>query len=251
MKILVGNTGLIGKTLVNSIDFDLCFNSSNIHEFESKVQNNSEIYLSCLPATKWLINQNLRKDIENINKIIQIIATKNYSKVTLFSTIDVYNSSPLRVNEEYSPNIKKLSYGENRYFFELLITEFIKTDRLCIFRLPALFNKFIKKNILFDLLNNNNVEQININSAYQWYNLNNLHKDIDFFSNGYNYRTVFNLFPEPVETAEIIKLFPEYSKFTNSKRVEYDYTTVFNTYLHSKQESLNQIKDFISESRSK
>jgi hypothetical protein len=37
--------------------------------------------------------------------------------------------------------------------------------------LPALFGKHIKKNIIYDLLNENEIHNINYNSLYQWYNL--------------------------------------------------------------------------------
>ena len=35
MKILVGDTGLIGQTLLDNMIFDKCFNSSNINTFEN------------------------------------------------------------------------------------------------------------------------------------------------------------------------------------------------------------------------
>lgn len=59
MKIIVGNTGLVGTTLCESINFDLKFNSSNIGEFISLVEDGSELYLSCLPATKWMVNKDV------------------------------------------------------------------------------------------------------------------------------------------------------------------------------------------------
>ena len=38
-NVIVGNTGVIGKTLCESIDFDFMFNSSNILNFIEKVDN--------------------------------------------------------------------------------------------------------------------------------------------------------------------------------------------------------------------
>lgn len=248
MKILVGNTGLVGATLKKQITFDLEFNSKNIETFITNVTDNNELYLSCLPATKWLVNQNLANDIDNMFKLISILSSKCYSKIILISTIDIYNDSPLKSNEDYAPNVTKLSYGNNRYFFELLIKQYLKTKELKIFRLPALFSEDIKKNVLYDLLHNNNVGSINANSSFQWYNLNNLVKDINYFSSVNPNQTEFNLFTEPIETIEIIELFPSLKdKVTFSNRIEYDYTTKFGVYIETKDNVLQQIKKLINE----
>lgn len=251
MKILVGDTGLIGTTLKESLNFDFLFNTKNMLEFIDKVPDYQELYLSCLPATKWLVNNNLKKDIENIYNILNILTTKKYSKVFLFSTIDVYNDSPFNVNESYNPNLSKLSYGNNRYLFELLVKEFIDTKNLKIFRLPALFNKHIKKNILFDLINQNNVESINSNSQFQWYNLNNLSKDIEEYSSKYPNEIVFNLFPEPIDTMDIVNLFPKLINNVSflDNKIVYNFTTQYHNsgYISTKDTVLSEIKELINE----
>ena len=149
MKILVGDTGLVGTTLSENIGFDIKFNRSNIHDFDDKVIDGSELYLSCLPATKWVVNQNPIGDFENMMRILNVIKTKKYSKVILISTIDIYNSSPLQSNEDYIPQLSNFNYGNNRYLFEIFVKEMVKTDNLKIFRLPALFNRHIKKKYYF------------------------------------------------------------------------------------------------------
>lgn len=247
MKILIGNTGLIGKTLCESIDFDYLYNSQNIDNFVSEIESGGDLYLSCLPATKWMVNKDPLKDIKNIDKILNIIRNKTYKKIVLFSTIDIYNSSPIESDETYHPTINEWNYGNNRYYFELKIKELLGFEKLNIFRLPALYGKYIKKNILFDLLNNNNVENINTNSAYQWYNLNNLVKDIEKYPDQYPKENIFNLFPEPVDTEEIIKLFPQYSILKQTSRVDYNYTTKFGKYIETKETSIKQIEKFIYE----
>jgi hypothetical protein len=252
MKLLFGSTGLIGKTLLESEMF--CgFNTKNSNDFNSIAENGDELYLCCLPAAKWQVNQALDRDIRNIEHITDIISKKRYSKVVLISTIDVYCESPLKYNEDYVPQIKSLNYGSNRYLFELFVRSFVKFDDLKIFRLPALYNKHIKKNILFDLLNNNNVDKININSSYQWYNLNNLWNDIKKYSAEYPKETIFNLFPEPIETKDIVAMFPEYNLTLFGNRVQYDYTTKLTDsgYIQTKGESLREIQEFINGSRAK
>jgi hypothetical protein len=249
MKILVGNTGLIGTTLKKSIKFDFEFNSKNINTFIDLIPNDQELYLSCLPATKWLVNQKLDDDIKNMIDIINILKTKKYSKILLISTIDVYNDSPLKVNETYKPNVGNLSYGNNRYFFELLVKNHLKTNDLKIFRVPGLFSEDIKKNILYDLINKNNINLINTNSIYQWYNLNLLFDNINFFCEKHPNETTINLFPEPIHTYEILNLFPDIDvkNLKNDKLIIYDYTTKFGTYLYNKKTILNDIKQLINE----
>lgn len=253
MKILIGNTGLVGQTMIRKRNFDYTFNSKNINQYDNFIEDNCELFLTCLPATKWLVNKDLKKDMDNINNIIEIIRPYHYSKVTLISTIDVYNDSPFCVDEDYNPNISKLSYGNNRYIFELLVREYVKTDDLKIFRLPALFNKDIKKNILYDLLNNNNVEEININSYYQWYNLDDLPMDIDRYNELFSSKDLFNLFTSPLHTGAIIDLFPKYENNIFRKNVLqlYDYKTKYDVnktgYMLNHDYVLAQIKILIHE----
>lgn len=253
MKIIVGNTGLIGKTITENNHFDLQYNSKNIDQLPFDSIDGCDLFLSCLPATKWLVNKNLQQDINNINNIINILSKRKYNSITLISTIDVYNESPLKSNELTPPKITKLSYGNNRYFFEMMVSDLLSYNDLKIFRLPALFNKHIKKNVLYDLINNNNVDQINSNSYFQWYNLDKLHLDIFYFSRKYPTERIFNLFPEPVYTKDIVDFFPDLKNKVNNNLplVEYDYTTKFGDYIDTKENVIMDIKKFINESISK
>jgi hypothetical protein len=255
MKILIGNTGLIGTTLKNSTTFDYEFNSKNISEYN--VPDGCDLYLCCLPATKWQVNQNILKDLNNISLIINNLATKSYKNIYLISTIDVYCDSPLKSDENTKPIVNTLNYGTNRLLFEKMVEEILNYERLSIYRLPALFNKDIKKNILYDLLNNNNVNLINANSIYQWYNLDYLYGDIIFNdehnANSLNHR--YNMFSQGVETTRIVnELFPEYSNVVGKKYlVNYDYCTNVDKsgYLYTAEESFDQIKEFVNEYRAK
>lgn len=248
MKIIIGNTGLVGTTLCESVNFELKFNSTNISDFSNIVENGSELYLSCLPATKWLVNKNVKGDFENMIKILNFIKEKKYTKVVLISTIDVYNNSPLKSNESNLPVIESLNYGSNRYLFEVLCRDFLKTDEFKIFRLPALFNKHIKKNILFDLINNNKVDQINCNSTFQWYNLDKLWSDINLYSKEYPEETLFNLFTEPIPTSDIVKMFPQHmDKVQSGPKTTYDYQTKFGGYIDKNYSVLEEIKKFVHE----
>lgn len=251
MKILVGSTGLIGQTLKQKIKFDYGFNSKNIQDLKL-CDNNCDLYLSCLPATKWWVNQNIKDDIKNIQNIVEVISQKRYRKIYLFSTIDVYSNSPLKSNEDYSPNISGINYGSNRLLFEYMVRQLIEYEKFYIFRLPALFGKFLKKNIIYDLLNNNNIDNINLNSYYQWYNLENLIYDIEQLVRNNPNKDLFNLFTEPIFSEELVeKIFPEVNLSNRTDLISYDWTTKYSStgYLYNKDDMLKQIKKFVYEIR--
>jgi len=249
MKILIGNTGLVGGVLKEKINFDLEFNSSNIENYHNFNINNSELYLACLPATKWLVNRNILADLENINKIFNIIKRYSYNKIVLISTIDVYNGSPIHSDEHTVPIIKKLDYGSNRYLFELMIQE-LNCSNIQIYRLPALFSNKIKKNVLYDLLHNNNINSINVNSYYQWFNLNNLVHLIESI----DLHGTFNLFTEPLHTSKLFELFNVNVETSNlGPIIEYDYKTKLSNsgYIETSNTVLLEIKKLIDEVSSK
>lgn len=251
MKLLIGNTGLIGTTLKDEIKFDYEFNSKNLHELLSLNIDfsKSDLYLCCLPATKWIINKDPQKDLNNIFDILNIITKKEYNNVILYSTIDVYTGAPLETDESYSIEIQSPNYGSNRFIFEKLISSTLKYNKLLILRLPALFGKHIKKNIIFDLLNNNEIHKINYNSSYQWYNLNELAKDTLNCLKLNNSKTIINLFSEPVDTSDILNLFNiDKSKVDlESKNIIYNFKTNSNStqYVKNKTQILLEIKEFI------
>ena len=103
--------------------------------------------------------------MNNQKNILKNISTKHFVHI---STIDVYDDK-LEANEKSLVNVKKLdNYGYNRYQFE----EFVKNNfnKYHIIRLPMLFGKGLKKNILYDLLNDQ-YGNINGASVLQWYSV--------------------------------------------------------------------------------
>jgi hypothetical protein len=250
MKVLVGDTGLIGRVLQQSTNFDATFNSSNIHELPNIANmpgQVDELYLACLPATKWLVNQDPAKDLNNILSLVDVLTTVWATKVILISTIDIYQHTDCGASEDFWTHFGPLGYGCNRLLFETLIQNTLAFNT-CIVRLPAVFHPLIKKNILFDLLNDNNVEQINGNSAYQWYPLNRLWQDIQSVKG----ESVINLFSPPIETLEIIDKFFPNAQIASGDRISYDYSTMATQsgYWLSKDEVMQEMEAFINEARS-
>lgn len=245
-NIIVGSTGFVGQTLTNDIPFAYQFNSKNLHEIVN-CPDGCNLYLSCLPATKWKVNQNLVADIENINYLLRFLTQRKYARVYLISTIDVYGHSPLGVDETYYPNYSGLGYGSNRLTFESLIKNFLDYDKYYIFRLPALFGDNLKKNIIFDLMNDNQVEKINLNSSFQWYDMKDLSMHICEMTYKFPDAELYNLFPEPIETRELIERFFPGKVGTEAAAVSYDYKTKYSEtgYLYGKEVVFNKIGEFL------
>jgi hypothetical protein len=246
MKVLVGDTGLVGNVLQQSTRFDATFNSSNIRQLPSLSSRIDELYLCCLPATKWLVNQQPKKDFNNVLSIVDVLAKINARKVVLISTIDVYEHTPQGADEECWPVYGRLGYGTNRLLFENLVQDTLGFDT-CTVRLPAVFHPLIKKNVLFDLLNDNNVDQINANSAYQWYPLKRLWQDLQAVRG----EEVINLFPPPIETMEIMDKFFPGVPVSMGKRIEYNYRTATSEsgYWLTRDTIMEEMEKFVHEAR--
>jgi hypothetical protein len=242
-KAIIGSTGFVGSNLIKNIDFDFKFNSKNINE----IINNSykTIICSAPSATKWMINKNPEEDIENINKIFNLLKNTYFEKIILLSSIDVYGYDICQEHDEYSiiDVNNNHNYGINRLYFEnLLLNNF---DDVKIIRLPGLFGDGLKKNILFDLKNKNLEylnENINRNSSFQWYPINNLHEDL----NKLNKTKITNIVTDEIFNYEIedmlgIKIFNEDSSVTN-----YKITSVFKNNILEKNFILNEIKNYLT-----
>lgn len=250
MNVLVGATGLFGKTISEKVLFSYKFSTLNIKSFSDLNDKNIEnMYLCCLQSKKYLVDEKPENDLDNIFSIVNHIKKVKPKNVILISTIDVYNNSPIYLNEDYIPKHKNPSYGSNRYFFETLIKNTFIESNVYIFRFPGVFGKFFKKNIFYDMINNNRLEYINVNSMHQWYDLNELNDDIEFFKNKYKGHNTFNLFSEPVETKEIIeKIFPYKKIDFFDERIEFNYLSKFydNHYRFSKDDILLRMHNFAS-----
>ena len=253
MNYLIGNSGLVGKNLLKHQQFDATFNSSNINDLPSVFVDGSDVVLSCLPATKWQINQNKLKDLQNIHNIINTLAQCAFNNIVLISTIDVYLDSPLGVDELFDPTINTLHYGSHRLLFEKMVRDLLNYKSLHVFRLPALFGDHLKKNVLFDLLHNNNVDKINLNTYYQWYDLGRLHDDIKHYTTNYHGGT-FNLFTQPVYTADIVhEFFPGVNVGYSGDLVWYNWKTQHHAsgYILDGAQVMQDIENFLYETRNK
>jgi hypothetical protein len=249
MKILFGGTGLVGSALQQQTQFDFTYSSNNFRQISSDSLSIDHLVLCCLPATKWKINQDPLKDLENIFAIIDELSNVYAERITLISTIDIYGHQCSFMDETTIPPLGSPSYGSNRLLFEELAQLRLWYGSLQIIRLPALFHPLIKKNILFDLIHDHQVEKINLNSCYQWYPLQRLWQDLEQCP--HNGPT--NLFPAPIETEAILQAFFPEAQCQHGERVEYNHFTMRTEsgyWPPSQSDNFALIGDFINETRS-
>ena len=244
---LIGYTGFVGSNLLNQRSFNFLYNSASIE----KIKEESFDYIVCAgaPGTQWLANKYPDKDLASINKLIDCLDKAKIETLVLISTIAVY-PTPINVDEDSKIDPYTLNtYGKNRLKLESILKERFKTT---ILRLPALFGKGLKKNVLFDLIKKKNLEKINLNSTYQFYNLENINYDIELALN--QNLDILNLATEPVKLEEIVKLCFDYKIKGNLKSAlrQENMITKFakklnkkSKYLYFKNEIIDDIKSFI------
>ncbi len=171
---LIGYTGFVGSNILRQTNIDFCYNSKNIDSIRGK----SFDLVICAggPAIKWWANKNPRNDLITIKNLAEILITINAKRFVLISTVDVYPEQ-LVVDEHTSIDMRKISpYGKHRLELEKkLIGAF---EKCYVIRLPGLFGKGIKKNILFDMVCQNMIEKVNLSSSFQWYPLSRIWGDI-------------------------------------------------------------------------
>jgi sugar phosphate isomerase/epimerase len=263
-RAIVGYSGFVGSNLLQFYKFDHFYNSTNFNEASNMTFN--EIYFCGIPAVKWYANKNPEEDRQIITNIQNILKTIKANKIILISTIDVYEDSSSEQDEDYECDwVLNHHYGRNRYIFEYFVKTTFKNYH--IVRLPALFGKGLKKNIIYDLINHHEIHNISALTSFQWYDLNWLKKDIDIIVK--NDIKICNLFTEPVNTIDILNLFQyPVELFKNDSTVKYNlktkhstlfqpetYATVPSTkvsrdgYICSREYVLNHLRLFLNDNR--
>jgi nucleoside-diphosphate-sugar epimerase len=247
---LIGYTGFVGNNLASQYQFNDLYNSKNIADIEGKEYD--LVVSAANRAEMWRINQEPEKDKAEIEEYISHIKKAKIGRLVLISTVGVYKN-PNGANEDAPIDMDGLlPYGVNRYYLEEFCREHFNTT---IVRLPGLFGQGLKKNVIFDLLNDNNVDRIHKDGVYQYYNLGNIWKDIQTaLDNGLD---LVNLATPPISTEEVAReCFGV--EFTNApadvKPAYWDmqskYAEVYGgegSYLYSKAQELADIEEFVED----
>jgi len=146
---LIGYTGFVGGNIAAQHKFDDAFNSKNIADIARRSYD--LVVCSGIPAAMWLANNNPEQDLANINALLDTLKTVNARRFVLVSTIAVYAQPVAGFDEDSEAFETQLAYGRHRRYAEEAIAAHFPQH--CILRLPALFGRNLKKNFLYDLLN--------------------------------------------------------------------------------------------------
>lgn len=245
---IIGYTGFVGTNIIKNNDiFDEFYNSSNINDIKD---NYNIILFTGLSGHVGNVNKNHIKDLENVMFFINKLKNIKCNKFILISTINVYHDLNCMKTEDEILEINNCKdyYGKHRLIFEKFIIENY-TD-YHILRLPSIYGDSLKKGILFDLINDNFLENICIDDEIQFYDLEDINDHIKYVCD--NNIKICNLVSEPLYVNEIIKdIFPDFNKKNitmikrEPKKLNICSKYFENRYIYNNNISLEKIKKFV------
>ncbi|MCY7354507.1 MAG: pyridine nucleotide transhydrogenase [Lysobacter sp.] len=171
---LVGFTGFVGSTLRKQAQFEALYRSTNIGEIAGK---EFEVVV-CAGASgqKWLANRDPKTDAQKIEDLISHLKSVRCRTFILISTVDVF-SNPIDVDESASIDLSALhAYGLHRRRLETFVESWFPGH--LIVRLPGLVGPGLRKNVIYDILNANNLEAVETRAIFQFYPVVHLWSDI-------------------------------------------------------------------------
>lgn len=247
---LIGHTGFVGGVL-DGDEYDARYNSSSIDSIRGR--SFDRLVCAGVSAVKWKANAAPAEDWAGIERLMEALSEVRVDRFVLISTTDVY-PNPIEVDETTAiDRSANHAYGRHR----LALEDWIKTrfETVHIVRLPALIGPGLKKNIVFDLINDNETHKINSASMFQWYDLNWLRPDLDTVETlGLD---LVNFAVEPVANETIrSELFPDRSTGNDpATAARYDMRTIHDAafggsggYLRSADQSLAAMRAFVAAS---
>ncbi len=194
---LIGYTGFVGSILRRQAGFAGLFNSRNGEELPGSTWDT--VVCAGAPAAKWIANGDPDADRANIDRLMNNLAGVSCRRFVLVSTIDVFGV-PVGVDETTPVNESGLHpYGLHRRLLEKFVEERFET-RLVV-RLPGLVGPGLLKNVIFDFLNDNNLDWVDSRGRFQFYPMVNLWYDLEAALQ--RKLSLLHLSVEPLEVAEV------------------------------------------------
>lgn len=171
---LIGYSGFVGATLLKQAHFDELFRSTNIDDIQGRAFDT--VVCAGAPGQKWLANREPKADLASIERLIGDLGTITCRRFVLISTVDVF-ARPQGVDEESPVDESALQpYGLHRRMLERFVEE--RFPDSLIVRLPGLVGPGLRKNVIFDFHNQNNLHVIDSRGSFQFYPMVNLWHDI-------------------------------------------------------------------------
>ena len=196
-KALIGFSGFVGSTLLKQTHFSALYRSTNIHEIED--HEFDLVVCAGAPAHKWIANRDPADDRKKIESLIDHLRTIKCRKFILISTVDVFRK-PLAVDESTPVDESGLhAYGLHRRLLEKFVEDHFPSH--LIVRLPGLVGPGLRKNVIYDFLNNNNIDAIESRAVFQFYPMTNLWHDIQIALHAG--LSLVHLTAEPISVADV------------------------------------------------
>lgn len=223
MRVLIGSRGTIGSSIINATNFDLTFNSDNLHCMRGL--DIDTVVCSAPSGNRLAVNTNQVDDESDIQQLISAFKSCNIQRIVLISTVDVL----------VNPNS---IYGSNR----LMLEEYVKSySNYHILRLSTLVGKNIKKNVLFDLTHKQFLDKVDSEAIIQWCLLDDVYNQIERVIE-HNIQEL-SLVSEPIKNIEIIsRFFPEITVSLKNTNTFYN----IQPYCYTKQQVFDAIERYLS-----
>lgn len=194
---LIGYSGFVGSTILKQAPFESLYRSTNIGEIEDK--SFDTVVCAGAPAQKWIANRAPGADRQKIEGLIAHLKLMTCKTFVLISTVDVFKN-PRGVDEGDPVDESGLhAYGLNRHLLEKFVDNHFASH--LIVRLPGLVGPGLRKNVIFDFLNDNNLHVIDSRGVFQFYPMVNLWYDIKIaLDTGLK---LVHLTAEPISVADV------------------------------------------------
>lgn len=196
---LIGFSGFVGSTLLKQASFESLFRSTNISDVDG--QSFDTVVCAGAPAQKWIANREPEADRIKIDGLIAHLKTTQCKTFVLISTVDVFKN-PIGVDENTPVDKSGLhAYGLHRRMLEDFVESHFAT--YLIVRLPGLVGPGLRKNVIFDFLNDNNLQSIESRGVFQFYPMVGLWYDIQTALRAG--LKLVHLTAEPISVADVSK----------------------------------------------
>lgn len=197
---LIGYSGFVGTTLLKQAKFEALYRSTNISEIDGK--SFGVAVCAAAPAQKWIANRDPQDDLAKIEGLIAHLKTIKCETFVLISTVDVFKT-PVGVDENTPVDEAGLhAYGLHRRMLEKFVEQYFAKH--LIVRLPGLVGPGLRKNVIYDFLNQNNLSAIESRGVFQFYPMTNLWYDIQTaLAAGLQ---LLHLTAEPISVADVAQL---------------------------------------------
>ncbi len=246
-RAIIGFTGFVGTTLKRQTVFEFFYNSKNISSIDGT--SLETIICAAAPAQKWIANREPLADRQNIHGLIEHLKTVTCNTFILISTVDVFCNAN-KVNEDTLITQEGLNpYGLHRRELE----EFVEANfaNYLIVRLPGIVGPGLRKNVIFDFLNTNNLHAIDSRGVFQFYPIINLWYDIQIALKAE--LKLVHLTAEPISVLEVAETCfgKDFDQVLSTTPATYDFQSKYaalfggkGMYQYSKRETIQAIRAY-------